>query len=541
MLQYGGGLGISVGIGGLLATLASCTRRPAASPPPGTTSAAAVPGTSTAGSSSAASSAAHPTGTTVRPTLAALSHQLTRPLLLPSSTGYATAARLYNPRFDSLAHPAAIARCTSAADVASCVRFAAESGTALALRSGGHSYGGWSTGKGLVIDVSSMTSIAVDKAAATARIGAGAQLATVYAALGAQGVALAGGSCPTVGITGLTLGGGVGVLARAYGLTCDALRSVQLVTADGRLREVSQAVDPDLFWALRGGGGGSFGAVTALTVAVQPAPTVQTFYLQWGYSHAADVLTAWQRWTAGADPRLWSTCKLLADPGQGQLKATVSGTWIGPRSALTAQLSPLLRAVGAAPAGNWQNSLDYPSAMLLEAGCYGQDASECLRDALSPAQRQPFAATSAILASALPPAGVDAAVAMVSAGMNLAGMVEGGVSFDALGGAVSALAPAATAFVHRQALASVQYTATWPSAASGSGGVAPAAPFDAFVRGERTILNRWTGPSAYVNYADPAITGYGAAYWGTNYPRLQSVKRQYDPDNLFRFAQSVTS
>jgi FAD/FMN-containing dehydrogenase len=532
VLQYGGALGL----GGLLTALAGCTRRTPSTSPSSSTIATASP---TAGGTTQVPAPA-PTPSRSE-SLATLSGRLTRPLLLPGSTGYPAAARLYNPRFDSLAHPAAIARCITPADVAACVQFAGASATPLALRSGGHSYGGWSTGRGLVADVSAMRSVAVDTAAATARIGAGAPLAAVYASLGAAGVAVAGGSCPTVGITGLTLGGGIGVLTRAYGLTCDALRSVELVTADGRVREVTPTRDADLFWALCGGGGGSFAAVTALTLAVRPAPAVQTFYLQWDFSHAEAVLSAWQEWIARTDRRLWSTCKLLADPGKGTLRVTVSGTWIGPAGQLATQLAPLLSSI-AGPAGlDQRNSLDYPSAMLLEAGCYSQTAAGCLSDALSPAKRQPFAATSAILGQPLPSAGIAAAVSMVQAALNHTGMVEGGVSFDALGGAVASVAPAATAFVHRRALATVQYTATWPSSATGTGPVAPAAAFDAFVRGERATLSRWTGPSAYVNYADPAIADFGAAYWGTNYPRLQAVKKQYDPGNLFRFAQSVTA
>lgn len=112
------------------------------------------------------------------------------------------------------------------------------------------------------------------------------------------------------------------------------------------------------------------------------------------------------------------------------------------------------------------------------------------------------------------------------------GMAEGGVSFDALGGAVAAIAPGDTAFVHRRALATAQYTATW------DGSRAPA-PFDAFVRGQRSALRRWTGSSAYVNYADPAIADSGTAYWGANLARLRAVKRRYDPGGLFTFPQSV--
>jgi FAD/FMN-containing dehydrogenase len=310
-----------------------------------------------------------------------------------------------------------------------------------------------------------------------------------------------------------------------------------VVTADGNVREVDANHDPDLFWALRGGGGGSFGAVTALTLAVRPAPSVHTFFLRWDFQHAAAVLTAWQQWTSGTDPQLWSTCKLLADPGLGTLRATVSGAWIGAPSALSAQLAPLLAAVGVAPAANQRTTLNYAQAMLLEAGCSGQSPQQCLAEALGPTKRQPFAATSAVLAAPLPAAGVAAAVAGVQAGMSVPAMVEGGVSFDALGGAVASVGPGDTAFPHRNALAIMQYSATWAS--MGAPGGARPAPFDSFVRGERAALRPWTGDAAYVNYLDPAITDFPTAYWGGNYARLQSVKRQYDPEQVFTFPQAV--
>ena len=470
-----------------------------------------------------------------RPTLAALSSSLSTPLILPGNAAYAGAAQLYNPRFDASSHPAAIARCATTADVVACVRFAADGGAALAMRNGGHSYGGWSTGPGLVADMSAIDSVVVDTTSNTARIGAGAQLINVYSALSAKGVGLAAGSCPTVGITGLGLAGGVGVLARAWGLTCDSIKSVQLVTADGVLREVDASHDADLFWALRGGGGGSFGAVTAMTVAVRAAPQVQTFFYSWDISHGAQVLTAWQAWIGGTDRQLWSTCKLLSDPPKGTAVVTVSGTWIGAASALNAQLAPLLAAVGAGPSAVSKTSQDYGDAMLLEAGCSRQSPTQCLADALTPAKRQPFAATSAILTQPLPAAGVTAAVTQAHNAATVAGIFEGGVSFDSLGGAVADVASADSAFVHRQALASVQFTATWASIASSP----DPAPFDAYVRAGRTALAPWTGDGAYVGYADASITDYGNAYWGANYPRLQSVKKQYDPGNVFTFAQAV--
>jgi FAD/FMN-containing dehydrogenase len=513
----------------LAAAVTACTRHPISSSP-----------TSSAGPATSSSSP-HPVPTTARParpTLATLSRQLSTPLLQPQSAGFASVARLDNPRFDSASRPAAIARCRTTQDVASCVRFATESGSILAIRAGGHSYGGWSNCSGLVVDVGPMSAVSIDTAAATARVGAGATLVDLYAALAAKGVAIAGGSCPTVGITGLLLGGGVGVLSRQFGLTCDALSSATVVTADGHIRTVDPHRDPNLFWALRGGGGGSFGAVTDLTLAVRPSPAVQTFYLDWGFAHAETVLAAWQKWVSRTDRQLWSTCKLLADPGSDKLTVTVSGTWVGAAGQLQSVLDPLLNAVGARTTTNHRASLDYASAMLLEAGCSGQTPGQCRKHALGSALRKPFAATSAILSSPLPARGILTAVTQVRSAMSLPGLVEGGVSFDALGGAVAAIPPADSAFVHRQALASVQYTATW-SAASGSAAVADPRPFDRYVRGERAALLPWTGNSAYVNYADPSIADYTSAYWGANYARLQSVKKQYDPSNLFAFSQSV--
>lgn len=446
-------------------------------------------------------------------------------------SGYRPADLLYNPRFQSQPAPQAIARCRTSDDVAACVRFAAAGGAPLRIRNGGHSYGGWSSGPGLVADLALLSGVQVNAHAGTATVGAGARLADVYSALAARGVSIGAGSCPTVGVTGLTLGGGVGVLARTYGLTCDQVRSFDVVTADGRKRSVDADHDADLFWALRGGGG-SFAAVTALTFAVRPAPTIDRFFLQWPWSAAATVLAAWQQWIAAAPRELWSTCKLLADPGTGR-KVTVSGTWTGSGSA-DARLRALLTATPK-PSTDFRTSAGYGPTMFGEAGCAGQDAETCVANALAPAQRQPFAATSSIVSKPLPEAGVAAIVAAVGAGLGVAKVVEAGASFDSLGGAIADVGPAATAFPWRHALATVQYTATWAHA---DAAVDPA-PFDALVRSQRRALTPWLGTSAYVNYADPAIADYATAYWSTNAARLSTVKRAYDPDNVFSFPQSV--
>ncbi|MBV9594115.1 MAG: FAD-dependent oxidoreductase [Actinobacteria bacterium] len=466
-----------------------------------------------------------------KPSFAQLAPRISGGLVLAGAPGYDAAALLYNPRFARQAGPAAIAHCRSAADVAACVEFAAAGGAALRLRNGGHSYGGWSSGTGLVADLSGLNSVVVDTNAMTATVGGGALLANVYAQLAASNVAIGAGSCPTVGISGLTLGGGVGVLSRAYGLTCDQLRSAQIVTADGQTRTIDAQHEPDLFWALRGGGGGSFAAVTSLTFAVRPAPQMSTYFLQWPYANAGSVFAAWQQWLPTLPRELWATCKLLNDPGHGP-KITVSGTWIGSGS-VAAALASLLAQLPK-PSVSSTTTGSYGSTMLGEAGCSNQDAGSCITGALAPAKRQAFAATSSIMQQALPEAGIAAIVAAVGAA-DVASMVEGGVSFDAIGGAIGEVASDATAFPYRTALATVQYTATWPYAQAGL----DPAPFDSFVRGERAALSPWLGSAAYVNYADASITDFAAAYWGANAARLKQIKQTYDPSNVFSFPQSV--
>jgi FAD/FMN-containing dehydrogenase len=447
-------------------------------------------------------------------------------LIRPGSADYAAASRLYNPRFDGKVKPAAVARCVSADDVAAGVRFAATNGLPFALRSGGHSYGGWSTSPGLVVDVGGLNKVTVDTAHGIARIGAGARLAEVYAALSAKGVAIAGGSCPTVGITGLALGGGLSVLNRAFGLTCDAIRGVDLVTADG----VHRAADADLLWALKGGGGGSFGAVTSLTMAVRPAPKVATYYFAWDIAHAAEVVDAWQKWIASADPKLWSTCKVLSSPATGAQRAIVAGTWIGVPTTMDGQFTGLLTGLPK-PATTSKHSYSYAQAMLFEAGCStSATAASCIATALGP-RRQAFAATSSVLYDRLPPAGIQTLVDQASAAIHVSGLTDGGVSLDGLGGEITKVAPNATAFGHREALATAQYTASYQTGS--------AEPFDAYVRGFRTAMRPWCGDWAYVSYADPSIPDPGPAYWSANYERLRAVKGSVDPHNLFSFPQAV--
>jgi FAD/FMN-containing dehydrogenase len=260
-------------------------------------------------------------------TLEALGRALDGRLVLPSNARYASSRLVYDLRYET-ERPLAVAYCASPLDVARCLQFTRQHKIAPIPRSGGHSYGGYSTGSGLVIDVSAMNRTSFDATNGTALVGAGISLIDLYAACAAAGALIPGGSCPTVGIAGLTLGGGVGVLGRKYGLTCDNVREVEIVTADGQLLRCNEQSHADLYWACRGGGGRNFGVVTTFAFATHPIAELSLFTIDWPWSRASDVLGSWQRWMAAAPDELWSNCQLLSAGSSGRLVRS-SGVFVG--------------------------------------------------------------------------------------------------------------------------------------------------------------------------------------------------------------------
>ena len=265
-------------------------------------------------------------------------------LARPGSTTYNTVRLTQNPRYDG-ARPLAVLSVASAHDVARAIAFARDHGVPVAIRSGGHSYPGWSAGDGaLVVDVRPLDGVSLN--GTTATIGAGASLVQVYDGLGTRGRGIPGGSCATVGIAGLTQGGGVGVLTRAYGLTCDSVTAMQVVLADGTVVTASADEEPDLFWALRGGGGGHLGVVTSFTFRTFAAPTITRAYVAWPFSAADQVVPSWLRTIPQLDPRLWATLKLLGGKTHPSGPALfMSATWTGPASAMDGVLKPFLSTV----------------------------------------------------------------------------------------------------------------------------------------------------------------------------------------------------
>ena len=300
------------------------------------------------------------------PDLAALQRRIAGTVVVAGAAGYDAARLLYSPRFDGT-HPLAVVYCESAADVSHTILWARQSKVPIAARSGGHSYAGYSTTRGVVIDVSRLASITVNAAAGTVGIGAGARLMDVYRELAARGLTIPAGSCPSVGIAGLALGGGVGFAGRKLGLTCDNLRSFTMVTADGVVRPCNAQRNPDLFWACRGGGGGNFGVATRFTFTTHPVSTATIFRAGWSWSDAARVVDAWQRWAPNAPDELFSLLSLEATDSGGTHVGS-SGQFFGTSSQLQALLAPFF-AAGATPVTLDLRTLPYLDAMLLWAGC----------------------------------------------------------------------------------------------------------------------------------------------------------------------------
>ncbi|HEV8654766.1 MAG TPA: FAD-binding oxidoreductase [Candidatus Limnocylindria bacterium] len=466
------------------------------------------------------------------PTWDALAAKLRGPLIRPADATYDGARVLYNTRFDAV-RPQAIARCASVEDVSECVRFARTFGVPLSLRSGGHSYGGWSTGTGLVLDVSPLDTIAVGDGRVTA--GAGARLIDVYAAVAARGVGIAAGSCPTVGITGLTLGGGIGVLTRAWGLTCDDLVAAQVVTADAQVHECDENRDADLFWALRGGGGGNFGVVTSLTLRTHPVGDLALGFLTWPWARAAAVVASWQDWMSRAPDALWSTLHLEA--GSEGAAVSIHGVHAGTAREISTLLDGLVAAAGA-PSYRESGTRTYRDVMLLEAGCLGRSVAQChLQGTNGEGQlgRETYLAKSAVATRPLTPDAIRALVDGVGSMVGRSGVGGGAVLLDSLGGAVARIAPSATAFPHRDAFAVAQFIGSWDAAA-------PAAAADAtatWLRQLYATARPLIGRGAYVNYADAELSDWEDAYYGANYARLRQIKARYDPDRLFDFPQAV--
>jgi hypothetical protein len=457
-----------------------------------------------------------------------LARTLQGEVVVPGDPSYAHSRVLYNTRFDGL-HPHAVVFCETLADVERTVHWAGRHKIRIVPRSGGHSYGGYSVSQGAVVDVSRLNRITLG-AQSRAAVGAGARLIDVYDALWQHGLTVPAGTCPTVGIAGLTLGGGIGFAARRFGLTCDNLVEAAVVTAAGRALVCNAHQDADLYWALRGGGGGNFGIVTRLVLHTHPVSQVATYTLEWPWSDARRVVQAWQTFAPHAPDGFFSVCNLNC-AGGGSPRITSAGQFFGTPQQLKTLINPL--ASTGSPTRVAVNSHTYMEAVRIWAGCSGTVA-QCHLPPQGTLGRSTFKGRSDYANKPLSAYGIDTLVRGIES-RAAGGSGSGIVLLDSSGGAINRVPKGATAFVHRDALFSLQYLAYWGAADPPAVGAANLR----FLRNLYAAMRPYVSGFAYQNYIDPELPHWLRAYYGSNLQRLVAVKRRYDPGNVFQFRQSI--
>jgi FAD/FMN-containing dehydrogenase len=454
-------------------------------------------------------------------TLAELRARMLGSVISPGDSGYENARRIWNGAIDM--HPVLVLRCSGLADVISGVQFACSEGLPVAIRGGAHSVAGFSTcDGGVVLDLSEMTAVRVDPRNRRALAQGGTTWRRFDHETQAHGLATTGGLVSSTGIGGFTLGGGIGHLVRKYGLTCDNLLSAEMVTAEGELLRASEDQNADLFWALRGGGG-NFGVVTELELALHPVgPTVLGGPVFYPGDHAAEVLAGWRDAVAGAPDELTTVIDLTTAPAAPFLPEDLHGKkivilavcWAGPLEEGEEVVRPL-RALGT-PLVDLLGPIPYVALQQLVDPMYAAGAANYF--------------TSAFL-DELPDSAVETFADAHRRSAGLPAACE--LHVHQLGGAMARMAPGATAFSQRQSPYLINCIARTPTAEG----------FEAnrtWARGTRDSMARFGPGQMYVNF-----TGEGdedkvrASYPAETYARLAAVKAHYDPGNRFRFNQNI--
>ncbi|MGZ4485360.1 MAG: FAD-binding oxidoreductase [Nocardioidaceae bacterium] len=447
----------------------------------------------------------------------ALRSQVTGAVITPASPEYEEARKVYNFMIDR--RPAAIVQCANAADVAAVVRQAAETGLELAVRGGAHSVPGFGTADGaLVADLSGLSSVTVDPTSRTARVGGGVTWGGFNEAAGEHGLATTGGIISTTGVGGLTLGGGIGYLARGYGLSCDNLLSAEVVTADGRTVTASESEHPDLFWALRGGGG-NFGVVTEFTFRMHPVTEIYGGPMFFELSDGPAILAYFNEFIKNA-PREYGgfpafqiapPLPFVPENRVGEPFVAVVSCWTG-STRDGEQILQGFRDV-ANPVAEFVGAMPYP-------------ALNSAFDALVPRGLQHY--WKAAFMDDLSP---EAIATHMEHGPRVP-TVNSTVHLYPINGACHDVAADATAFGHRDATYAVVIAGMWPDPADNEANTR-------WVRGYDAALAPHAQGGGYVNFASADDQPKVAANYGANYPRLQEVKRRYDPGNLFHLNQNI--
>lgn len=470
-------------------------------------------------------------------------------VIVPTDADYGEARENYNARFSS--QPAYIIFCENENDVSESIKWARKNGLPVSIRSGGHSYEGFSViDAGVVIDLSKMDDIKISANKKTVVVQSGVTLMPLYEKLWESRLVVPAGSCASVGIGGSTLGGGFGLLARSMGLTCDNLVALKMVDADGKAIEANDHTNSDLLWACKGGGGGNFGAVTEFTFKTHPINNVTVFRVKWKWDDMAGVIRAWQKWAPNVDDRITSVLTMTSKKSN---RVSCVGVFLGGQVEVRKLIAPLL--AGAVPISVTVNTSPFIDAVNRFSGLPKKPAAKPSRSANA---KQSSVAPKAMATRVTPPTKPtpdmvhahihprfkntsdyvsreldDDAIKIIVEHLNNSPLDSSCLQFDSYGGNLAKVAVKDSAFCHRgDTKFCMHYQANWRSAAQDERNIK-------WINDFKQAMKPHVSGFAYVNYCDRDIEDWPKSYYGENLARLVEVKKKYDPDNFFNFAQSI--
>lgn len=434
-----------------------------------------------------------------------LGDALQGPVLLSGDPGYDSARKIWNGMHDK--HPALIAQVRNAEDVSKAVQFAHGNNLLVAVRGGGHSWPGKSVcDGGLMIDLSALNAVDVDRDARTARAGGGALLNNLDTATLEQGLVTTAGVVSHTGVGGFTLGGGYGRLNRKYGLTIDNLLGATIVTADGEVRTLSAAENPDLFWAIRGGGG-NFGVVTDFQYQLHPFDrNVLSGMVVWPVAQAPEVLDFYADWYKGLSDDLYVGPVMLTLP-DGTSVVAMEVVYAGDPASGEKELAPL-RAIGK-PLEDSIKVQDYMVMQTQEDATFAHGVRSYAKNGMAKEFTHELAD---VLVEAFNP---DPRLVFFT---------------HTAGGAINRVDELATAYPHRQAETMLGFLGGWMDAEEDEDAIAAVREWYSAVE---PFIGGYYGNIEYDSSAK-AVGNYGPAY-----ERLATIKGQYDPDNLFRLNSNI--
>ena len=431
-------------------------------------------------------------------------------LVRPNTSEYESARKVWNGMIDR--RPAVIARCKSVGDVQAAVRFGRENDLPIAIRGGGHNAAGLAVcDGGIVIDLGALRDVVVDAATRTARVGGGATWGDLDRATTAHGLAVTGGAISSTGVAGLTLGGGLGWLMRSIGMTCDNLIGAEVVTSDGQIVRASTTENPDLLWALRGGGG-NFGVVTSFDFQLHPVSTVLGGILFYPLARARDVLKFYRDFTKTAPDALTVFAAMMCTP-DGVPVVAMALCYNGPADEGERVIKPIR---------------DFATPIAGEVGPVPYTAQQTMLDGGFPPGLQVHWRSEFV--TAIPDALIEAAVsAFERVPSPLSALL-----FEQFGGAVARVARDATAFDNRDADYNFVIVSRWIDPTDAERNVL-------WARATSDAAKPFTNGRVYVNYigAGESPDRVRAAFSPEKFARLSTIKRKYDPTNVFRLNQNI--